>query len=74
MTGHDADEAVLEPRRSSAVATPVRISQARVDLQRVGGDRHRVLAARAQPVGQRERHRRLADAGRPEDRDQPCLE
>ena len=37
--------------------------QAAVDLERVGGHRQRVLAALAQPLGERERHRGLAHAG-----------
>ena len=47
---------------SAAVATPGEGLEAAVDLQRVGGDGDRPLAAGAQPLGERERERRLADA------------
>jgi hypothetical protein len=66
---HEAEQAVLEPgalgrrRRASQRAEPG------VDLERVGGDRDGVLAARAQQVGERERDGGLADARRAEDRD-----
>ncbi len=40
-----------------------------VDLHRVRGDRHRILAALAQLLGERDRHGGLADAGGTEDRD-----
>ena len=43
--------------------------EAAVELQRVGRDRDRVLARGAQPVGERDRDRGLADAGRAEERD-----
>ena len=44
--------------------------EAAVDLQRVGGDRHRPPAARADPLGDGDRHVGLADAGRTEEREQ----
>ena len=42
--------------------------EALVDLQRVGGDGHRILAPRAQAHGQLDGHVGLADAGRSEER------
>jgi hypothetical protein len=43
--------------------------QAAVDLQRVGGDRHRILTPVTQQPGQRHGDAGLADAGRAEERD-----
>ena len=43
--------------------------QPAVELQRVGGDRRPGPRPGAQPLGERDRDRRLADPGRPEDRD-----
>jgi hypothetical protein len=37
--------------------------EAAVDLEGVGGDRHRILPALAQPLGERDRHPRLPDPG-----------
>ena len=59
---------MLEPRALGERRHAGQRLEALVDLQRVGGDRHRPLAARAQPVGDGEGEGRLADAGRPEDR------
>ena len=66
-----------EADRAGARAAPARrrrrrrsASPGRVDLQRVGRDGDRVLAALARSrVGQRDRHRGLAHAGRAEERD-----
>jgi hypothetical protein len=45
--------------------------EAAVDLQRVAAQRHGVLAALAQPLGDRDRHPGLAGRGRAEDREDP---
>ena len=57
-------------RARAGSATPVSDLEALVDLQRVGGDGHRILAARAQALGQRDGDVGLADAGRAEERDE----
>ena len=69
----DAEQPVLEAgplgggRRAGEDLEPV------VDLQRVGRHRHRVLPALAQPVGDGDRDLRLADGGRPEERERQQL-
>ena len=70
MIGDEAEQAVLELLLLLRLAAaPVRIGRPRVDLHRVGGDRHRVLAALAQALGERDRDGGLAHAGGPEDGD-----
>ena len=64
-----ADQAVLEPRPLGGARRAGEDLQPAVELQRVGGHGDRVLPRGAQALGERDRHRRLADAGRPEDRD-----
>ena len=58
-------------RARPRVAAPLRISRPAVDLDRVAGDRDRVLAALAQQLGDLDRDPGLADRGRPEDRQDP---
>ena len=69
MSGRDADEPVLEAVALGCGGRAGEDLEPAVELQRVGGDRDRVLALGAQALGQRDRHRGLADPGRPEDRD-----
>ena len=71
--GHrqDAEQPVLEPRPLLRRRGAREDLQPAVELQRVGGDRHRVLAAlAAQALGHRDGDGGLADAGRAEDRDE----
>jgi hypothetical protein len=64
------EQAMLEPlllltaRRSGEQLEPA------VDLQRVRGDGHGILATLAEALRELDRHGRLADAGRPEDGDE----
>ena len=67
--GDDRDEAVLEAVALGRGGRAGQDLEPGVDLQRVDGDRHRVLAARAQGIAEGEGDAGLAHAGRPEDRD-----
>ena len=65
---HEADQPVLEPRPLRSAGGPGQPPEPLVDLQRVAGDRHRVLAALPQQLGESDRDPGLADPGRAEDR------
>ena len=69
--GHrdDPDQPVLEPRPLLGGRRAGQGLKSLVDLQRVAGDRHRVLPALAEQVGKRDRDPGLPDPGRPEYRD-----
>ena len=66
----DAEQPVLEPRPVGGRGRAGEDLQPGVELQRVGGHRDGVLAVGAQPLGERDRHLGLADAGRTEERDE----
>ena len=68
VDGQDRDQPVVQARPLGERRDAGQRLEALVDLQRVGGHRDRPLAARAQAVGDGKGERRLADAGRPEDR------
>ena len=69
VDGQDRQQPVLEPLLLGGRGGAGQGLQAAVDLQRVGRHRHRVLSVGAEPVRQGDRDGGLADAGRPEQRD-----
>ena len=71
VTGRMPEQPVLEPRLLLRRRGAGEHLEARVELQRVGGDGDGVLAALgAQALGDRDRDGGLADAGRAEDREE----
>ena len=69
----EAEQAVLETDPVAHVGGAGERLETGVDLERVGRDRDRPLAADAQEVGERDRHLGLADAGGAEERDYLAL-
>ena len=67
-TPGDPEQPVLEPRALRRRRRSAENLEPAVDLDRVAGDRHRVLAALAQQLGDLDRDAGLADRGRAEDR------
>jgi hypothetical protein len=67
------DEPVLQARALDAIGNAGEDLQAGVDLQRVGRHRDRAGAAGPDPLGEGDRDVGLADAGRPKERENPCL-
>ena len=66
---HERQQPVLQPRLLGGVGGAAEHLEAAVDLQRVGRDRHGILARGPKPLGQRDRDRGLAHAGGPEQGD-----
>jgi hypothetical protein len=64
----ERQQPVLQPLLFLRRGGPGEELEPAVDLERVGGDRDRVLPVRAQARGDLDRHGRLAHAGRAEDR------
>jgi hypothetical protein len=64
---HERDEPVLEPPLLLRGGDAGQDLQSAVDLEGVGGDRNRILAAPAEALRELDRHGRLADSGRAED-------
>jgi hypothetical protein len=69
IDGHEGEQPVLQHRLLVGCGRAGEQLQAGVHLQRVGRDRDRRLAARAQPLAQRHRDLGLAHAGGSEQRD-----
>ena len=67
----DPDEPVLEPGLLGGPGGPAENLQPTVDLDRIAGDRDRILAALAQQLGDLDRDAGLADRRRAEDRQYP---
>jgi hypothetical protein len=62
---------VLEPLALLGRRRAAQRLEAAIDLDRVAGDRDRILAAVTQQVGDGDRYGRLPDPGRAEDREDP---
>ncbi len=69
LTGRKREQAVLELSALARAGRAGERLEPDVDLQGVGGDRHRGLPHLAQPLGERDRDVGLADAGRSEQGD-----